>query len=304
MARFRAVVVLCIVVLMALAIGVHVVSASVEEVIYKPGDWTRYRYIVRTSEETCVWIIRVTIREVNATHVRYDAGLEGMVSGGKLCEGLTSLLVIALGFESATPVDLRTATPESKRFLISPNYTGTYIFGNATVKYYRGVLVWYHENITTPFVGTAEAVIIDTSINDLKPLITVTMPTPLQTSTVVPATVTTTITTTYTTTHTVTIPTTTTLIQTITTTTPTTLTTTIRVYETVTTTETIVKRETVTTTSITTVATERIVEKTAMLTVTTPTTVYEKVVDWGTSIPIAIILLVIGIVIGYLIKRK
>ena len=190
-----------------------------------------------------------------------------------------------MGFESATPVDLRTATPESKRFLVSPSYTGTYTFGNATVKYYRGVLVWYHENITTPFVGTAEADIIDTSINDLKPLITVTMPTPPQTSTVVPATVTTT--------HTVTIPTTTTL------------TTTIRVYETVTTTETIVKRETVTTTiSITTVTTEKIVEKTAMLTVTTPTTVYEKVVDWTTTIPLAIILLVIGIAIGYLIKRK
>jgi hypothetical protein len=45
--------------------------------------------------------------------VRYDAGLEGMVSGGKLCEGLTSLLVIALGFESATPVDLRIVAPES-----------------------------------------------------------------------------------------------------------------------------------------------------------------------------------------------
>ena len=278
MVRSRAVVVLCIVVLMALAIGVHVVSANAEEVIYKPGDWVRYRYTVRTSEETCVWTIRVSIREVNATHVRYDAGLEGMVSGGKLCEGLTSLLVIALGFESATPVDLRTATPESKRFLVSPSYTGTYIVGNATVKYYRGVLVRYYENITTPFVGTAEAVIIDTSINDLKPLITVTMPTPPQTSTVVPATVTTTITTTYTTT--------------------------IRVYEIVTTTETIVKRETVTTTSITTVPTEKTVEKTATLTVTTPTTVYERVVDWGTTIPIAVILLVVGIVIGYLVKRR
>lgn len=294
MVRFRAVVVLCIVVLMALAIGVHVVSASVEEVIYKPSDWVRYRYSVRTSEETCVWIIRVTIREVNATHVRYDAGLESMVSGGKLCEGFTTLLVMGLGFESATPVDLRIVAPESKRFLVSPNYTGTYSFGNATVKYYRGVLVWYYEKITTPFVGTAEVVIIDTSINDLKPLITATMPTPPQTSTVVPATVT--------------ILTTTTLTQTITTTIPTTLTTTIRVYETATITETIVKRETVTTTSIATVTTEktteRTVEKTATLTVTTSTTVYERVVDWGTTIPIAIILLVIGIAIGYLIKRK
>jgi len=264
MVRFRAVAVLCIVVLMALAIGVHVVSASVEEVIYKPGDWVRYRYSVRTSEETCVWIIRVTIREVNATHVRYDAGLEGIVSEEKLCEGLTSLLVIALGFESATPVDLRTATPESKRFLVSPSYTGTYTFGNATVKYYRGVLVWYHENITTPFVGTAEAVIIDTSINDLKPFIIVTISTPPQTPTTTPATIT--VTTTYITTTTIPI--------------------------------------TYTTTSITIVTTEKIVEKTATLTVTTPTTVYEKVVDWTTTIPLAIILLVIGIAIGYLIKRK
>jgi large-conductance mechanosensitive channel len=276
MVGFRAVVVLCIAVLIALALGVHVVSASAEEVIYKPGDWVRYRYSVRTSEETCVWIIRVTIREVNATHVRYDAGLESMVSGGKLCEGLTSLLVIGLGFESATPVDLRTTTPESKRFLVSPNYTGTYTFGNATFKYYRGVLVWYYEKITTPFVGAAEADIIDTSISDLNQFITVTIPTPPQTPT--PATITVTVTTT--------------LTQIITTAIPTTLTTTIRVYE------------TVTTTSIATVTTEKTVEKTATLTVTTSTTVYERVVDWGTTITIAVILLVIGIVIGYLIKRK
>jgi hypothetical protein len=276
--RFKAVALSCVLVLMVLAVIVSTVNASATEPIYGPGDWIKYRYIIKTSNETCVWIIRVTIREVNATHVRYDAGLEGMVSGGKLCEGFTTLLVIALGFESATPVDFRTTTPESKRFLVSPNYTGTYTFGNATVKYYRGVLVWYYEKTTTPFVGTAEADIIDTSINDLKPLITVTMPTPPQTTTVVPATVT--------------ILTTTTLTQTITTIIPTTLTTTIRVYE------------TVTTTSIATVTTERTVEKTATLTVTTPTTVYERVVDWSTAISIAIILLVIGIAIGYLVKRK
>jgi hypothetical protein len=117
-------------------------------------------------------------------------------------------------------------------------------------------------------------------------------------------TVTTTITTTYTTTYTVTIPTTTTLTQIITTAIPTTLTTTIRVYETVTATETVVKRETITTTSIATVTTEKTVERTATLIVTTSTTVYERVVDWGTTIAVAIILLVIGIAIGYLIKRK
>jgi hypothetical protein len=46
------------------------------------------------------------------------------------------------------------------------------------------------------------------------------------------------------------------------------------------------------------------IEKTATLTVTTPTTAYEKVTDWSIAIPIAVILLVIGIAIGYLIKRK
>ena len=81
---------------------------------------------------------------------------------------------------------------------------------------------------------------------------------------------------------------------TVTVTIPTTYTTTIRVYE----------ATTVTTTNVATVPIERTVEKTATLTVTTPTTVYEKVTDWSIAIPIAVILLVIGIAIGYLIKRK
>jgi len=121
-------------------------------------------------------------------------------------------------------------------------------------------------------------------------------PTPTTTVTV---TITTTIATTYTTTHTITVPTTITV-----TTIPITYTTTIRVYETITATETVEKRETVTTTSIVTVPIEKTVEKTATLTVTTPTTVYERVVDWSTAIPIAVIPLVIGIAIGYLIKRR
>jgi hypothetical protein len=109
---------------------------------------------------------------------------------------------------------------------------------------------------------------------------------------------TTTVTTTYTTTQTVVVPTTVTTTYITTTTIPTTYTTTIRIYEAT----TVVKHETVTTTSTTT--TSITIEKTATLTVTTPTTVYERVVDWSTTIPIAVILLVVGIAIGYLIKRR
>jgi uncharacterized membrane protein len=146
--------------------------------------------------------------------------------------------------------------------------------------------------------------------------------TPTPTPTPATVTVTTTVTTTYTTTQTIVVPTVVTTTYITTTTIPTTYTTTIRVYETATATTTVVKYETVTTTiektvektTTLTVATPQTVtttsvvtmpvEKTVTLTVTTPTTVYERVVDWSTTIPIAVILLVVGIAIGYLIKRR
>jgi uncharacterized membrane protein len=125
---------------------------------------------------------------------------------------------------------------------------------------------------------------------------------PTPTPTPATLTVTTTVTTTYTTTETVVVPTVVTTTYITTTTIPTTYTTTIRVYET----STVVKYETVTTTrtSVTTVPIEKTVEKTTTLTVATPQTVYERVVDWGTAISIAVVLLVVGIAIGYLIKRR
>lgn len=122
--------------LLLLAIATPSMSGTVEP-IYGPDDRIRYEYIFRSENETCVWIIKVTIKDVNATHVSYSAGLEGLVSGGELCEVITSLLVLGLAFESTTPVDLRTTTPESKRVLISPAYTGVYTFNSVTVEYYK-----------------------------------------------------------------------------------------------------------------------------------------------------------------------
>jgi hypothetical protein len=84
----KALTVLCAIVLAVLAATAHTASTSSADATYRRGDWLRYRYTVRTSNETCVWVVRVTVREANATHVRYDAGLEGVVSGGGCVRGL------------------------------------------------------------------------------------------------------------------------------------------------------------------------------------------------------------------------
>jgi hypothetical protein len=136
-------------------------------VIYKAGDWIRYRYIVKTGGETCEWNIKVSIEEVGATQVKYSAGLEKLISGGGVCNSLTALLLLGLGLMSHT-VDLSTATPESKDFLINPDYTGTYTYSNGKATYHKGVLIKLSENTTTPFVATTEISLIDTSIEELK----------------------------------------------------------------------------------------------------------------------------------------
>jgi hypothetical protein len=130
-------------------------------------------------------------------------------------------------------------------------------------------------------------------------------PAPAPTPTTVIATITTTITTVYTTTYTTTRTITMTTTPITTTTILTTYTTTTRVCETTTaTTINWFEKPEKIESSITTVPIEKTVEKTTTLTVTTSTTVYERVVDWSTTIPIAVILLVVGIAIGYLIKRR
>ncbi len=142
------------------------------EVIYKPGDWVRYRYVIRTVNETCIWVFRITIEWVNETHVKYSGGLEGLMSGGSFCQSLTTLLILGLSLESAKPIEFNTTTPASKRTIINPSYTGTYTYENTTVVYYKGILVSYYSNATTPVVGQYEAIIIDTSIEELKALLT------------------------------------------------------------------------------------------------------------------------------------
>jgi len=163
------------------------------EVIYKPGDWVRYRYVIRTVNDTCIWTLRITIEWINETHVKYSGGLGGLVSGGSICQPLTALLILGLSLETENPVELSTTTPASKpsRTIINPSYTGTYTHENATVTYYKGILVSYYANATAPVVGRYEAIAIDTSIEELKTLLTsatapVTTIAPTQASTTTP----------------------------------------------------------------------------------------------------------------------
>jgi len=164
--------IISIIVLLFVTLALFEYSMVLGEVIYGPRDWVRYRYVIRTVNETCIWVIRITIEWVNETHVKYSGGLEGLVSGGDLCQSLTTLLILGLSLESEKPVELNTTTPASKRTIINPSYTGTYTYENTTVIYYKGILVSYYSNATTPVVGQYEAIIIDTSIEELKALLT------------------------------------------------------------------------------------------------------------------------------------
>jgi hypothetical protein len=164
--------IISVVVLLFVTLALSEYSMVLGEVIYRPGDWVRYRYVIRTVNETCTWVFRITIEWVNETHVKYSGGLEGLVSGGDLCRSLTTLLILGLSLESEKPVELNTTTPASKRAIINPYYTGAYTYENTTVIYYKGVLVSYYSNATTPVVGQYEVIIIDTSIEELKALLT------------------------------------------------------------------------------------------------------------------------------------
>lgn len=116
----------------------------------------------------------MTIDWVNSTHVKYSAGLERLVSVGDFCQSYTALLILGLSFESANPLEFNTTTPSSRRILINPTYTGIFDYGKFVVTYYKGILLKYNENATTPFVGVIEVNAKDTSIEELKARITAT----------------------------------------------------------------------------------------------------------------------------------
>lgn len=158
---------LLVVALLLASLAPHPASGSLD-VILRSGDWIRYRCVYRFANESCTWILRVTIEWYNSTHVRYNAGLESF-SGGGFCKLLTVLLVLGMSTQQQTRlVKLASATPSSMEILISPAYTGTFKQGNYTLTYYRGVLVRLEASTVAPVVASYEVSIVDTSIEELK----------------------------------------------------------------------------------------------------------------------------------------
>ncbi|MEM3974329.1 MAG: hypothetical protein QW320_08180 [Ignisphaera sp.] len=144
--------------------------ATLAELGYGPGDWLRYRYSITVGGYECVYIIKVTVREVQGTVVKYDAGVEKLESGdSERCSSFGALLALAVGLSSAVSKDVSSQGPESKDIFIDPKYSGDYTTSDGVkVSYKSGVLVKMEGETTIGIVATFRVELIDTSIGWLK----------------------------------------------------------------------------------------------------------------------------------------
>ncbi|AFL66413.1 hypothetical protein [Desulfurococcus amylolyticus] len=146
-----------------------IVSAQVlAELGYQQGDWLRYRYTASVTGNECVYIVKVIVKEVNGTLVKYDAAIEKLEKGDG-CSGIGGLLVVGLTLNSMNPVDVSMLGPDSGGFFISPEYTGTYNTSKGRLTYYRGVLVSLESEWTTGIIAQVRLELVGTSISWLKP---------------------------------------------------------------------------------------------------------------------------------------
>jgi|GEM_PF-6591892 hypothetical protein len=160
--------------LVALLLPIPVLSlATPAGIIYKAGDWIRYKYVLKgkgiAGSVSCEWTIEVSIEEVNGLHVKYSIK-EKPTSGDQLCSALDPLGILGL-MEGEVSDDL--SSPHGF-FLVNPNTTRTYVYHytyeNLTYTYYKGVLVNCSVSSITPFVSTGQFDIslVDTSIGELR----------------------------------------------------------------------------------------------------------------------------------------
>ncbi|WP_440058955.1 hypothetical protein ACSU1N_03945 [Thermogladius sp. 4427co] len=150
---------------------IAIVSAqALAELGYQQGDWLRYRYTVSMAGSECVYIVKVTVKEVNGTLVKYDAGIEKLEKGDESrCSGIGSLLALGLALSSMNQVDVSRLGPDSGEIFISPDYTGTYNTSKGRLTYQKGVLVGMESEWTTGIVAQVKLELVDTSISWLKP---------------------------------------------------------------------------------------------------------------------------------------
>jgi hypothetical protein len=150
--------------------------ASSSSVIYKQGDWMRYRYDYESGGKRCSWIVNVSITEVGGDYVVYYPRLEKMLSGG--CREDEALMLLPTGWSRPVQVNLSKADPSYGGFIVNPDYTGTYNFTgrdmslrpyNYSCTYYKGILVERRGGFAIfGWTGVVNITLIDTSIPELK----------------------------------------------------------------------------------------------------------------------------------------
>jgi hypothetical protein len=152
-------------------------ATSSSSVIYRQGDWMRYRYDYESGGKKCSWIINVSITEVGGDYVVYYPRLEKMLSGG--CDEYEALMLLPTGWSRPVQVNLSEADPKySRGYVINPDYTGTYNFTdrdmsfrpyNYSYTYYKGILVERRGGFAIyGWTGVVNITLIDTSIPELK----------------------------------------------------------------------------------------------------------------------------------------
>jgi hypothetical protein len=150
-------------------------AASSSSIIYRQGDWTRYRYDYRSGDRRCSWVVNVSITEVGKDYVVYYPRLERMLSGG--CREDEALMLLPTGWSRPVRVDLLKSFPDGG-FVINPNYTGTYNFTDRDMSlrpyslsytYYKGILVERRGGFAVfGWTGVVNITLVDTSIPELR----------------------------------------------------------------------------------------------------------------------------------------
>jgi len=141
-------------------------SVSAESLVYRSGDWASYRASLNIGGVECVYRIRLTVKEVNGTIVKYSLALEQLEKGDEQkCQLISMLLLLGFMFSTNIEKDVSTLTPESKEVLINPSYTGKYTTSDGAVVFYaRGVLTMLEGESSDIIVGRVKIELVDTSI--------------------------------------------------------------------------------------------------------------------------------------------
>ncbi|MEM2077715.1 MAG: hypothetical protein QXH45_00385 [Thermosphaera sp.] len=145
-------------------------STIAESLVYREGDWASYKLTINMGGVECVYRVRLSVKSVNDTVVRYSLALEEVVKQDEQkCQLAATLLMLGLAFSSNIERNVSSLTPESRELLINPSYTGEYTVSNGfKTSYVKGVLTLLEGESTDIIVTRIKVELVDTSISMVK----------------------------------------------------------------------------------------------------------------------------------------